>query len=201
MGLFIGVTQLLANRLQFAGDRGELAANAHSARSDPGATCRSQRSNALDRFSQQLFATRLLLGQRRKATLLWAEGAKDLLDTSPIINRLFHFSLSSRATSLMARGAGELFHQCTTLFSLEAQCLVNGALTDEEETVLGESGAIEQLVEIAKANLLAIEQVLLAAAAIGATGDLDLGKWQIEESVVIGDGERYLGEAEWAALL
>jgi hypothetical protein len=101
----------------------------------------------------------------------------------------------------MARGAGELFHERTTLFGLEAQRLVNGALADEEKAILGESGAIKQLVEIAKADLLAIEQVLLAAATIGATGDLDLGKWQVEESVVVGDRERYLGEAEWAALL
>ena len=189
MGLFIGVAQLLTNGLQFAGDRGELPANAHSARGDPGAAGGTQCGDALDPFGKQLFAAGLLLCQRRKAALLWTEGSKNLLDTSPIINRLFHFSLSSRTTSFMARGASELFHERTTLFGLQAQRLVNGTLADEEEAVLGETSAIEQFVEIAKANLLAIEQVLLAAATIGAAGDLNLGEWEIKESVVIGDGE------------
>ena len=101
----------------------------------------------------------------------------------------------------MARGAGELLDERAALFRLETQCLVNGSLANEEEAVLSEARTVEQLVEIAQANLLAIEQVLLAAAAIGATGDLNLGEWQIKEPIVISDGERYLGEAERAALL
>jgi hypothetical protein len=132
---------------------------------------------------------------------LRSKGAKDLLDTGPIINRLFHFSFSSRTTSFMARGPGELFHERTTFFGLEAQRLVNGALADEEKAILGESGAIKQLVEIAKADLLAIEQILLAAATIGATGDLNLREWQIKEPIVIRNGERYLGKTERSALL
>ena len=101
----------------------------------------------------------------------------------------------------MARGAGELFNERAALFGLQAQCLVNGTLANEEEAVLGKTGAIEQLVEISKANLLAIEQVLLATTAISATGDLNFGEWQIEETILIGDGERYLGEAQGAAPL
>ena len=95
----------------------------------------------------------------------------------------------------MARGAGELFDERAALFGLQAQCLVNGTLANEEETVLGKTGAIEQLVEISKANLLAIEQVLLATAAIGATSNFDFGKWKVKEPIVVGDGERNLGEA------
>jgi hypothetical protein len=101
----------------------------------------------------------------------------------------------------MACCAGELFDKRAALFGLQAQCLVNGTLANEEETVLGKTGAIEQLVEISKANLLAIEQVLLATAAIGATSNFDFGEWKVEEPIVVGDGERNLGEAEGAALL
>ena len=101
----------------------------------------------------------------------------------------------------MARGAGKLFDERAALFSLEAQRLVNSTLTDEEEAILGEARTIEQLVEITEANLLAIEQVLLATTAISATGDLNFGEWQIEETILIGDGERYLGEAQGAAPL
>ena len=201
MGLLVGVAQLFANRLQLARHRGKLATGAHSSRGDPGTACRSERGNALDRFGQQLFATGLLLCECREAALLWAEGAKDLLDAGAIIDRLLHLSFGSCTASLMARGAGELFDECAALFRLEAQCLVNSTLANEEEPVLGEARTIEQLVEIAEADLLAIEQVLLAAATISTTGNFDFGEWQIKEPILIGDGERYLGEAERAALL
>lgn len=101
----------------------------------------------------------------------------------------------------MARGAGELFDERAALFGLQAQCLVNGTLANEEEAVLGKTGAIEQLVEISKANLLAIEQVLLATAAIGATSNFDFGEWKVKEPIVVGDGERNLGETEGGASL
>ena len=132
---------------------------------------------------------------------MWAEGAKNLFDAGTIVDRLLHFGFGSCTASLVARGAGELFDERAALFGLQAQCLVNGTLANEEETVLGKTGAIEQLVEISKANLLAIEQVLLATAAIGATSNFDFGEWKVEEPIVVGDGERNLGEAEGAALL
>ena len=130
-----------------------------------------------------------------------AEGAENLFDTGAIIDRLLHLGLCPSAASLMACGSGELFDECAALLCLEAQRLVDGSLANKEEPVFGEAGTIEQLVEIAQSDLLAIEQVLLATTTIGAAGDFDFGEWQIEESVVIGDGERYLGEAEWATLL
>ena len=157
--------------------------------------------DSLDRFGQQLFAAGLLLGERREATLLWAEGAEDLFDAGAIVDRLLHLGLRPPTASLMARGSGELFDECTAHLRLAAQRLVAGSLANEEEADLGEAGTIEQLVEIAQADLLAIEQVLLATTAIGAAGDFDFGEWQIKESVVVGDGERYLGEAERATLL
>ena len=39
----------------------------------------------------------------------------------------------------MARGASELFHERSAFFCLQAQRLVNGALANEEESILGKA--------------------------------------------------------------
>jgi hypothetical protein len=152
-------------------------------------------------FGQQLFTTSLLFREGGKATLLRSKGAEDLFDTRTVFDRLFHLGFSTCTSSFMTGGAGELFNQRATLLCFQAQRLVNGALTDEEKAIFGEARTIEQLIEIAKANLFAIEQILLAAATIGAAGDLNLREWQIKEPIVIRNGERYLGKTEWTALL
>ena len=74
-------------------------------------------------------------------------------------------------------------------------------MTDKKKAIFGEARTVEQLIEIAKANLFAIEQILLATATIGAAGDLNLREWQIKEPIVIRNGERYLGKTERSALL
>jgi hypothetical protein len=201
MSLFVGVPQLLADGVQLTRYRRKLSTDAHTSRGDPGAARGSKCGDSLDRFGQQLFATGLLLRQRREATLLWTEGAENLLDTGPIVDCLFHLGFRSCAASLVARGAGELLNECAALLCLEAQRLVDGTLTNEEESVLGEARPVEQLVEVSKANLLAIEQVLLAATAIGATGNLNFGERKVKEPILIGDRERNLGEAERTTLL
>ena len=49
----------------------------------------------------------------------------------------------------MARGTGELFHQCAALFCLQAERLIDGTLSDKEKTVLRKAGSIKEFVEIA----------------------------------------------------
>ena len=120
MSLFVGVAQLFADGVQLTRYRRKLPTNAHTSRGDPGAACGSKCGDSLDRFGQQLFATGLLLRQRREATLLWAEGAENLLDTGPIVDCLFHLGFRSCAASLVARGAGELLNECAALLCLQA---------------------------------------------------------------------------------
>jgi hypothetical protein len=132
---------------------------------------------------------------------LWPERGKDLFHARAILGCLFHLSFSTRAASLMACRPSELFNERATLFGAEAECLVNGALPNEEETVLCKARAIKELVEIAEPDALSVQQVLLPSATISATCNLNLRKGKVKEPIVVGDAERYFGESELATLL
>jgi hypothetical protein len=101
----------------------------------------------------------------------------------------------------VSRRAGKLFYQGATLFSAQAERLVHRALSNEEESVLSEPSAIKKFVQVAKSDALTIEQILLTAAAIGATCDFNLREREVEESVIIRNAERNFGEAELPSLL
>jgi hypothetical protein len=101
----------------------------------------------------------------------------------------------------MARSPSELFNECPTLFGTQAECLVNRALPNEEETVLSKAGAIEELVEVAKPDALSVQQILLASTAICAACNLNLCEREVKEAIVVGDAERYLCKSELTTLL
>jgi hypothetical protein len=101
----------------------------------------------------------------------------------------------------MSRRASEFFYQGATLFGSQAECLIHRSLSNKEESVLSETSAIKEFVQVTESDALAIEQILLSTAAIGTTCDLNLGKREIEESIVICNAERDLSEAELPPLL
>ena len=77
--------------------------------------------------------------------------------------------------ALVAAHAGRFLEQRPTLLGPQCQRLVDHALADEQEGVVGQVTGVEQLDQVAQPDALAIEQVLALARAIQAAADLDLG--------------------------
>jgi hypothetical protein len=142
-----------------------------------------------------------LTRQHCKAPLLRSQRGKDLFHARAILSCLFHLSFSTRAAALMTCRPSELFNECPTLFGAEAQCLVNGALPNEEKTVLCKARAIKELIKVTKPDALSVQQVLLSSASVRATRNLNLREGEIKEAIVVGDAERYLCKSELTALL
>jgi hypothetical protein len=101
----------------------------------------------------------------------------------------------------MTSGSSKLFDECSALLRTEAERLIHGALPNEEKAVLCKARAVEQLIEITEADALSIQQVLLPATSVRATRNFNLREREIEETIVVGDAERYLCKSELTALL
>ena len=115
----------------------------------------------------------LLLGLGREPPRLRSELGDDVLDPGEVRLRFGQLLLRLAATSLVAANTGDLFEQRAALLGPQRERLVDHALADEQECVVGEMRPVEQVDEVPQANPLAIEQVVVLAGAVQPAAQLE----------------------------
>ena len=108
----------------------------------------------------------LLLGLGREPPRLRSELGNDVLDPSQVRLRFGQLLLRLAASSLVAPDPGDLLEQRPALLGSQGERLVDHALADEQECIVGEMRAIEQVDEVTQADPLAIEEVVVLAGAV-----------------------------------
>ena len=92
----------------------------------------------------------LLLGLGGQPAGLRPELAEDVLDAGQVGLGLDQLLLGPPPPSLVAADAGDLLEQRPALLRPEGEGLVDHALADEQEGVVGEVGRVEQVDEVAE---------------------------------------------------
>ena len=99
------------------------------------------------------------------------------------------------------RTPGDLLEQRPALLGTERERLVDHALADEQERVVGEMRGVEQVDEVAQADALLVEQVLVLAAAEQPAAELEHLEVDRQQAVAVVEDERHVGHALGRALL
>ena len=144
---------------------------------------------------------RLLLGLGGQPARLRPELGEDVLDAREVRLGLGELLLGLAPAALVAADAGDLLEQRPALLGPERQRLVDHALADEQEGVVGEVGGVEQVDEVAQPDPLAVEQVLVLARAIQPAAELDDAVVDRQQAVGVVEDERDVGHAEGRPLL
>ena len=83
----------------------------------------------------------------------------------------------------MLPDAGRLLEERPALLGPQRERLVDHALADEEEGVVGQVGVVEQVDQVAQADPLAVEEVLVLARAEEPAAELDLAEVDRQQAV------------------
>ena len=146
-------------------------------------------------------AGRLLLGLGSEPAGLRAELGEDVVDPGEVRLGLDELLLGLSPATLVTADAGDLLEQRPPLLGSEGERLVDHPLADEQERVVGEMRGVEQVDEIAKADALLVEEVLVLARAIQAPAELEDLEIDRQEGVGVVEDERDVGHALGGALL
>ena len=115
----------------------------------------------------------LLLRLGREPPRLRSELGDDVLDPGQVRLGFGQLLLRLAAASLVAPDPGDLLEQRPALLGPQGERLVDHALADEQERVVGEMRSVEQVDEIAQADPLAIEEVVVLAGAVQPAAQLE----------------------------
>ena len=158
-----------------------------------------------DQRRRQLLARRepgrLLLGQLAEAPRLRAELREDVLDAREVRLGLGELILGLPASALVAPDPGDLLEQRPALLGAQRERLVHHALPDEQERVLGDVRRVQQVLEVAQADPLPVEQVVVLAGPVEAPAELHHGVLDREQRVTVLEDEGHVGHALGAAPL
>ena len=135
----------------------------------------------------------LLLGLCRQAARLWAQLAEDVAHAGQVRLGLGQPLLGLPAPSLVAPDTGRLLEQRTSLLGAQRERLVDHALADEEEGVVGQVGRVEQVDDVAQPDPLAVEEVLVLAGSEEAPAALDEAVLDRQQPVVVADDQAHVG--------
>ena len=181
------------------------AARAGRGRRDPAVSCQRAcaASSTADTTSSSAvdFAARLLLGLRRQPARLRPQLGDDVLDPREVRLGLDELLLRAAPAALVAADAGDLLEQRPPLLGPQRERLVDHALADEQERVVGEVRGIEQVDEVAQADPLLVQEVVVLARAIQAPAELEDRELDGQQPVGVVDDERDVGHALGGALL
>ena len=97
---------------------------------------------------------------------------------------------------LVPADAGRLLEERPALLRPQRERLVDHALADEQEGVVGQVGIVEQVDEVAQPDALAVEQVLVLARPEEPPPQLDLAEVDRQQPVLVVDDERHVGHAD-----
>ncbi len=138
---------------------------------------------------------------RRQSAGLRAKLRQDVVDPGEVGLGLDQLFLGLASTPLVATHTGDLLEQRAPFLGSQGESLVDHALADEQERVVGEVGGIEQVDEVAQADALLVEQVLVLAAAVEPPAELEDLELDRQEAVGVVEHEGDVGHALRRALL
>ncbi len=115
---------------------------------------------------------RLLLRLGREPAGLRPQLTEDVLDASQVRLRLDELVLRLAATPLVTTDPRDLLEKRAALLRAKGERLVDHALPDEQERVVGQMSRVEQVDQVAQADALLVEQVVVLAAAVEPTTEL-----------------------------
>ena len=153
------------------------------------------RQQPIRQLAGRVAARDLLFGLRRQATRLGPELAEDVTDPSQVGLGFHQPLLGLTSSTLVASHAGRLLEQRSSFLGAQGERLIDHALADEQEGVVGQVGGIEEIDEVAQAHLLAIEQVLVLARAEEPSTALDESVFDRQQTIVVADDEAHVGHA------
>ena len=111
------------------------------------------------------------------------------------------WSSALRLAPFVAPDAGHFLEQRPPLLGPQRQRLVDHALADEEEGVVGQVGGVEQVDEVLEPDPLLVEQVVVLAGAEEPPSELDRLEVDRQQPVRVAQDERDVGHAEGGSLL
>ena len=142
----------------------------------------------------QLLADRgpagLLFGLGGKPSDLGSKLGEDVLDTREVRLRLDELLLRLAPAALVATDAGDLFEEGPAFLGAQRQGLVDHALADEQERVVGQVRRIEEVDQVAQPDPLFVEEILVLARAIQPAAELQDLEVDRQETVRVVDDER-----------
>ncbi len=97
--------------------------------------------------------------------------------------------------TFVAPHAGDLLEQRPSLLRAQGQGLIDHSLPDEQERVVGEVRGIEQVDEVAQADPLLVQEVVVLAGAVEAAPELEDREVDRQQSVRVVDDEGDVGHA------
>ena len=146
-----------------------------------------------------VLARDLLLGLLGQPAHLRAELAGDVTDAGKVGFRLDQASLRLTSSSLVAAYPGGLLEERPPLLRPQREGLVDHALADEQEGVVGEVRAVQQVEQIPQADPLAVQEVLVLARAVEPPRQGDLAVGHRQQAVPVLEGQGDLGHADGPA--
>ncbi len=158
-----------------------------------GVGCRDQRGGQLVTRTP---ATRLLFGLGRESPSLRPELAEDVVHAGEIRLGFGELLLGPAPAALMPTDPRDLLEQWSPLFGPKRERLIDHALADEEEGVVGEVGAVEEVHEVAQAHPLAIQEIVVLAGAIEPAAKLDDRVLDRQQPIGVVDHELDVGHPE-----
>ncbi len=142
----------------------------------------------------------LLLGLGCQASGLGPQLGQQVAHALQVRARLVELCLRTRTAALVLPDASRLLEERAALLGPQREGLVDHALPDEEEGVIGQVGVVEQLDQVTQADALAVQEVLVLARAEEPTAELDLAEIDREQPVAVVDDEADVGHAHGAAI-
>ncbi len=144
---------------------------------------------------------RLLIGLCRESTGLRAELGQDVFHAGEVRLRLGQLLFGLPPPALVASNAGHFLEQRTSFLGPQGQRLVDHALADEQERVVGQVRAVQEIDEVAQADALLVEQVLVLAAPKEPASELEDLELDRQEPIAVVEDQRDVGHALSGALL
>ena len=144
---------------------------------------------------------RLLLGLGGQPAGLRAELAEDVLCAGQVRLGLDELFFRSAAPALMAADPGDLLEQRSPLLGAQGEGLVDHALPDEQEGVVGEVGGVEQVDQVAQPDPALVEEVVVLARAVQPAAELEHLEVDRQEPVGVVEHERDIRHALGGALV
>jgi hypothetical protein len=144
---------------------------------------------------------RLLLGLGSQPACLRSQLGQDVVDAGEIGFRLGQLFLGLATATLVPPDTGHLLEQRPTFLRPERQRLVDHALADEQEGVVGEVRGVKQVDEVAQPDALLVEQVLVVPAAEQPPTELQDLEIDRQQPIRVVQHERHVGHALGGPLL
>ncbi len=134
-------------------------------------------------------AAGLLLGLGGEASRLRPQLGDDVLDPREIGLRLRELLLGAAPATLVTADAGDFLEQRPPLLRAQGQRLVDHALPDEQEGVVGKVRGVEEVDEVAEPDALLVQEVVVLARSVQAPPQLQHRELDREQAVGVVDDQ------------